>query len=202
MQNLFANDRLVSDEHVATLTALRINEPPLLTPLQKAAPAPLERALDSVALGNAKPFLGHAVVPVKANGNIKLPAFASRVVVLRNLHIFLGLHETDACLVGFDQRWHERVTGELCRRHLAGLDGDPTNKDGYARRIFGFCAEVWRPHEGIRLSEWARAIAGITDTALFVGTGETFEIWSPDEASRSGDRNLVALARSATKFRA
>ena len=66
-----------------------------------------------------------------------------------------------------------------------------------ARRRFGFCQEYYRPEEFIRLPSWGRMIAGIHDTALFVGTGETFEIWSLEEALNSNDRTLMALAHSA-----
>jgi DNA-binding transcriptional regulator/RsmH inhibitor MraZ len=69
--------------------------------------------------------------------------------------------------------------------------------DSQARRVFGFCDEVMRPFEDIRLSDWARATAGITTTALFVGAGDSVELWSPENATSSGDDNLVALARSA-----
>jgi DNA-binding transcriptional regulator/RsmH inhibitor MraZ len=157
-------------------------------------------AIAQQVLPQSVPFVGHAILPVKRAGSIRLPDFVRRTMVVRHSPIFLGLHDADACLVGFTQSWHQRVTGELSRRHSDDLHGTANDDRSYARRVFGFCEQIWHQSGIIRLPDWAMATAGISDTVLIVGTGENFEIWSPQEAQQSSDKNLVALACSAVKF--
>lgn len=202
MHNACRNDPVTVDPYEAIVAELTLDQRPSLRPRRESAPSVPSGATGTASSALLMPFVGHAIAPVRASGVVRLPEFVRRTLVARASRSYLGLHETDACLVGFGQAWHERITSELGRRQLDRLEGGAVKGSDYARRVFGFCEEVWWPCESIRLSEWARAVASIGDTALFIGAGETFEIWSPDEAVASGQEALVALARSGAKFRA
>lgn len=202
MRSACRNDPVAVDPYEAIVAELTLDPRPSLRPRREFARSEPPGPTGTASSARIMPFVGHAIAPVRASGLVRLPEFVRRTLVARASRSYLGLHETDACLVGFGQAWHERVTSELGRRQLDRLDGGALKGSSYARRVFGFCEEVWWPCESIRLSEWARAVASIGDTALFIGAGETFEIWSPDEAVASGQEALVALARSGAKFRA
>ncbi|MFL9839461.1 hypothetical protein ABS767_00675 [Sphingomonas sp. ST-64] len=166
------------------------------------APAPPARPARARPLGGVVPYVGHCILPVKANGLVRLPAFVRRNVNNDGPSIFLGLHATLPCLVGSSVQWWQQLT-MACDDHR--FDGEPAPREIPAppptsRRLFGFCEEFWRPNEFVKLPGWARAVAGIAHAALFVGMGETFEIWSLEDALKSNDPNLVALAHSATKL--
>lgn len=166
-----------------------------------AAPPP-RPARREQPVGGFVPYAGHCILPVKANGLVRLPGFVRRNVTGEGPSIFLGLHATQTCLVGSSVQWWQQLT-LACDPHRFGEDR--TRRDippppAPSRRLFGFCEEFWRPNEFIKLPSWARAVAGIANAALFVGTGETFEIWSLEDAMKSDDPDLVALVHSATKL--
>jgi DNA-binding transcriptional regulator/RsmH inhibitor MraZ len=201
MDSGFNGGRLEFDGYEAPGAALPLDGHLSIEALRALNAANDTHAAALPSSSRAAPFVGHAILPVKRGGNIRLPDFVRRTLVARRSPIFLGLHEADSCLVGFTQSWHERITGELSRRHSEDLRGSIGDDRSYARRVFGFCEQIWHAGGSIRLSDWAMATAGISETALVVGIGETFEIWSPEEAQLSSDKTLVALAHSAIKFR-
>lgn len=167
------------------------------------APAPPARPGRSRPLGGMVPYVGHCIVPVKANGLVRLPSFVRRNVNTEGPSIFLGLHASQTCLVGSSVQWWQQLTMACDDHRFEGGGQTPRAIPApppASRRLFGFCEEFWRPNEFVKLPSWARAVAGIGNAALFVGMGETFEIWSLEDALKSNDPNLVALAHSATKL--
>lgn len=166
------------------------------------APAPPARP--SRPLGGFVPYAGHCIVPVKTNGLVRLPSFVRRNVSSEGPSIFLGLHASQNCLVGSSVRWWQQLTMRCDSHSFNGADPaerrDIPPPPAPSRRLFGFCEEFWRPNEFVKLPSWARAVAGIANAALFVGAGETFEIWSIEDAMKSDDPDLVALVHSATKL--
>lgn len=154
--------------------------------------------------GGFVPYAGHCIVPVKANGLVRLPSFVRRNVNSEGPSIFLGLHGSQNCLVGSSVQWWQQLTAasDAQRREAADAAArrDIPPPPAPSRRLFGFCEEFWRPNEFVKLPSWARAVAGIANAALFVGAGETFEIWSIEDAMKSDDADLVALVHSATKL--
>ena len=150
----------------------------------------------------AVPYAGHCIVPVKANGLVRLPSFVRRNVNSEGPSIFLGLHATQNCLVGSSVRWWQQLTANHGSHRAEGAEASSPREipPPPSRRLFGFCEEFWRPNEFVKLPSWARAVAGIANAALFVGMGETFEIWSIEDAMKSDDPHLVALVHSATKL--
>lgn len=168
------------------------------------APAPSARPSRSRPVGGFVPYAGHCIVPVKTNGLVRLPSFVRRNVNSEGPSIFLGLHGAQNCLVGSSVQWWQQLTMRCDNHASQGADAAP-HRDippppAPSRRLFGFCEEFWRPNEFVKLPSWARAVAGIANAALFVGTGETFEIWSIEDAMKSDDPHLVALVHSATKL--
>lgn len=165
------------------------------------APAPPARPSRPRPGGGAVPYAGHCIVPVKANGLVRLPAFVRRNVNSEGPSIFLGLHATQNCLVGSSVQWWQQLTANH-GSHRDGAEAASRREipPPPSRRLFGFCEEFWRPNEFVKLPSWARAVAGIGNAALFVGMGETFEIWSIEDAMKSDDPHLVALVHSATKL--
>lgn len=168
------------------------------------APPAAARPMRPRPVGGFVPYAGHCIVPVKGNGLVRLPGFVRRNVNSDGPSIFLGLHATQNCLVGSSVQWWQQLT-LACDSHQFEAAGATPRRDippppAPSRRLFGFCEEFWRPNEFVKLPSWARAVAGIANAALFVGTGETFEIWSLEDAMRSDDPHLVALVHSATKL--
>ncbi len=168
------------------------------------APPPAARPARARMFGGFVPYAGHCIVPVKTNGLVRLPSFVRRNVNSEGPSIFLGLHGTQNCLIGSSVQWWQQLTAR-CDTHR--FDGAETSSrrdipppPAPSRRLFGFCEEFWRPNEFVKLPSWARAVAGIANAALFVGAGETFEIWSIEDAMKSDDADLVALVHSATKL--
>ncbi|HEV7289179.1 hypothetical protein [Sphingomonas sp.] len=167
-------------------------------PAQSAGPS------RSWPLGGFVPYAGHCIVPVKTNGLVRLPSFVRRNVNSDGPSIFLGLHGSQNCLVGSSVQWWQQLTMNCDGHRFEGAGAAPRRDipppPAPSRRLFGFCEEFWRPNEFVKLPSWARAVAGIANAALFVGTGETFEVWSIEDAMKSDDPNLVALVHSATKL--
>ncbi|MBW4331587.1 hypothetical protein KY084_11980 [Stakelama sp. CBK3Z-3] len=152
----------------------------------------------SVPLGGAAPYVGHCLARVKSNGTVRLPWFVRRNSDVKGTGLFLGMHGDNNCLIGSSLLWWQRLTLTLdTHRFLPSerpVDAPPPKT---ARRLFGFCEEFHRPDGFVTLPGWGRTITGIRETALFVGTGETFEVWAIEEAMDSPDETLRALARSA-----
>lgn len=77
----------------------------------------------------------------------------------------------EACGIGRIRKLSERI--EL-------LDPFSEERDAFATTILGGSVQLPFDGEGrVMLTESLIATAGIADMALFVGKGETFEIWEP-----------------------
>ncbi|MEG3181281.1 hypothetical protein [Sphingomonas sp. LT1P40] len=158
------------------------------------------RILREKPLGGPVPFAGHALETVKSGGLVKLPWFVRRNFSSQDTSLFLGMHATSNCLIGSSTSWWQQLTLSVDPHRFNPSDGIKPAAPLPVRRLFGFCEEFYRPLGAVKLPSWARAIAMIDKRALFVGTGETFEIWALEEALKSSDVNLVALAHAAMKL--
>jgi len=147
-------------------------------------------------------FMGNALCPVDADGALSLPLFA-RVMLARRKDggtIFLGSHEADTCLVAYhpDRAIEAQAEG---RRPVAEQGSAPRQSPASPRRIFGFLASVPIDAEGrCVLPPMLRRRARIGEAALVIGTGETFEIWSPRIARYGRDPDMRALAADRLDF--
>ena len=126
-----------------------------------------------------------------------LPAFVRGPLACRtdSLTILVGSHEADACLVGYDPGQAQTLLADCRRRSIAEEGSAPHLHHARARRIFGFLDEVILDDAGgCLLHPMMRRRARLDDAALVLGTGEAFEIWSPQVALEGGDPDLSDLA--------
>jgi len=144
-------------------------------------------------------FSGSGLSEVDEAGRTRLPDFIQRVLIGRgdSGRIVIAVHEDDECLVGFDPGYTPILHTELERRRLAGEIAGEAREAHHARarRLFGLAADS--PVEAgdtIVLPELPRRRGRISNLALFVGTGGTFEIWDPGTARDVGDGDLRAIA--------
>jgi MraZ protein len=151
-------------------------------------------------------YKGHVLNAIDAKGRVAIPA-SLRAAMERNggegRTLTLSVHPQDPCLAGYDRGWsnllHDRLEREENRERDAGRDFDYHNSN---RRAFGVVDEVPYDSSGrFILPPFFRVKAKLDDLALFVGTGNTFEIWNPrliletfsiDEATREMAAFLLA----------
>lgn len=144
-------------------------------------------------------FNGSALNGVDAKGRLSVPAFIRAMIERRSPEktIVLGKHETENCLVGYDAGYKATLLEEVRRRRLRDEEQGVDVRAHHARtrRAFGLTESAPYDSSGrIILPPMMRKIAGIEDLVLFVGAGETFELWNPKLALASGDQDLVDLA--------
>jgi MraZ protein len=144
-------------------------------------------------------FSGSGLSAVDAAGRTRLPDFVRHALIGRSdgRRLFVGMHEKDVCLAGFDPLYAAILHQDLERRRLAGeAAGEPqAAHHARARRLFGTAEEAQLdPDFTIVLPELPRRRGRIGNLALFVGTGGMFEIWDPCVACDAGGADLRALA--------
>lgn len=144
-------------------------------------------------------FNGSALNGVDAKGRLSVPAFIRAMIERRSPEktIVLGKHETEPCLVGYDSAYKGTLLDDVRRRRLRDEEQGVDARVHHARtrRAFGLTESAPYDSSGrIILPPMMRKIAQIEDMVLFVGAGETFELWSPKLALESGDPDLVELA--------
>jgi len=142
-------------------------------------------------------FSGSALCAVDAEGTLFLPRFVQTTLARRSdsRTLLVGSHECDPCLVAYDPGYSRVLHADSERRRIAEEGSAPAAWHGRSRRIFGFVEEAAVDSSGrIALPPMMRRRARIGGLALLVGTGGSFEIWSPDRALESGDPDLAEIA--------
>lgn len=142
---------------------------------------------------------GSALNAVDAKGRLSVPAFIRAMIERRSPEklIVLGKHEAEACLVGYDANYKRTVLADVNRRKLRDEEHNIDLRAHHSRnrRAFGLTEScAWDSSGRIILPPMMRRIARIEDLVLFVGAGETFELWNPQLALESGDPDLAELA--------
>ena len=140
-------------------------------------------------------FLGSALGAVDGRGRVALPEFVQRNVGRAGGgSLVMTVHESGACIESYDPAHARSVHADQVRRR----ETERLTPEAYAaeaRRAFGSAEQLQVPASGkVALPPRLRAKAGIGGQVLFVGTGATFEIWSPETARDSGDIALRDLA--------
>jgi DNA-binding transcriptional regulator/RsmH inhibitor MraZ len=141
--------------------------------------------------------MGSALCAVEPDGGLVLPSFVRAPLALRSdgTTILLGSHETDVCLAGYDPAQALELQQECRRRRIEEEVSHPAACHARARRVFGLLHAVPVDGEGrCVLPDLLRRRARIRDTALVVGTGESFEIWGLQVALYGNDGGMRALA--------
>jgi MraZ protein len=136
----------------------------------------------SVALEHL--FQGSALNAVDAKGRVSIPAFLRSVIERRgdSRTIVLAKHEAFPCLSAYDPGYAALKHSKLERL----LEKEETNPDAQLeyqqRNLMAFAATEEVPYDSsgrILVPPMMRRKGEIGDLALFLGTGETFQIWNP-----------------------
>ena len=130
-------------------------------------------------------FQGSALNAVDAKGRVSVPAFLRSVIERRGdaRTIVLAKHENFPCLSAYDPAYAALKHAKLERL----LEKEETNADSaieyQQRNLMAFAATEEVPYDSsgrILMPPMMRRKGEIGDLALFLGTGETFQIWNPD----------------------
>ncbi|MFC7536590.1 division/cell wall cluster transcriptional repressor MraZ [Sphingomonas sp. GCM10030256] len=129
-------------------------------------------------------FQGSALNAVDAKGRVSVPAFLRTVIERRgdSRTIVLAKHEQFAALSAYDPAYAALKHSKLERL----LEKEELNAEAHLeyqqRNLMAFAATEEVPYDSsgrIVLPPMMRRKGGIADLALFLGTGETFQIWNP-----------------------
>ena len=129
-------------------------------------------------------FQGSALNAVDAKGRVSVPAFLRSVIERRGdaRTIVLAKHDSFACLSAYDPAY-AALRHEKLERLLEKQETDPAAELDYARRTmmaFGATEEVPYDSSGrIIVPPMMRRKGQLEELALFIGVGETFQIWNP-----------------------
>ncbi|HYJ53165.1 MAG TPA: hypothetical protein VEW04_08325, partial [Allosphingosinicella sp.] len=140
-----------------------------------------------------------ALNAVDGKGRLSVPAFIRAMIERRSTEklIVIGKHEVDSCLVGYDANYKGNVLADVTRRKLRDEEQgiDLRAHHSRNRRAFALTEScAWDSSGRIILPPMMRKIGRIEDLVLFIGAGETFELWNPQLALDSGDADLAELA--------
>ena len=129
-------------------------------------------------------FQGSALNAVDAKGRVSVPAFLRAVIEKRGdaRTIVLAKHDSFPALSAYDPAFAAMRHAKL-ERLLEKEETSPDAELEYQRRnMMAFAATEETPYDTsgrIVLPPMMRRKGGIEDLALFLGTGETFQIWNP-----------------------
>ncbi len=150
-------------------------------------------------------FQGSALNAVDAKGRVSIPAFLRGVIERRGdaRTIVLAAHETFACLAAYDPAYaalkHAKLERLLEKEEEAGASAQLEYQQ---RNLMAFAATEEVPYDSsgrILFPPMMRRKGQIGDLALFLGTGETFQIWNPqlllDHSSIPDDLKDIARFR-------
>ncbi|GAC1591640.1 MAG: transcriptional regulator MraZ [Sphingomicrobium sp.] len=149
-------------------------------------------------------FQGSALNAVDAKGRVSVPAFLRQIIERRGdaRTIILAKHDQFPALSAYDPGFAAMRHGKLERL----LEKEETNPDAeleYQRRnLMAFAATEETPYDTsgrIVLPPMMRRKGGIEELALFLGAGETFQIWNP--TLFLGDARIPEDMKDIARFR-
>lgn len=129
-------------------------------------------------------FQGSALNAVDGKGRVSIPSFLRSVIERRGdaKTIVLAKHENFPCLSAYDPAYAALKHAKLERL----LEKEETNADAQLeyqqRNLMAFAATEEVPYDSsgrIVFPPMMRRKGQIGELALFLGTGETFQIWNP-----------------------
>src|SRR5215218_10645721 len=129
-------------------------------------------------------FQGSALNAVDAKGRVSIPAFLRTVIERRGdaRTIVLAKHEAFPCLSAYDPGYAARKHAKLERLLEKEETSSEAQLEYQQRNLMAFAATEEVPYDSsgrIVLPPMMRRKGQIEDLALFLGTGETFQIWNP-----------------------
>ncbi len=149
-------------------------------------------------------FQGSALNAVDAKGRVSIPAFLRGVIERRGdaRTIVLAKHESFACLSAYDPAYAALKHAKLERL----LEKEETSAEAQLeyqqRNLMAFAATEEVPYDSsgrIVFPPMMRRKGQIGDLALFLGAGETFQIWNPDFLLK--DPRVPEDLKDITRFR-
>ena len=149
-------------------------------------------------------FQGSALNAVDAKGRVSVPAFLRQVIERRGdaRTIVLAKHDSFPALSAYDPGYAAMRHAKL-ERLLEKEETSPDAQLDYQRRnMMAFAATEETPYDTsgrIVLPPMMRRKGSIEDLALFLGTGETFQIWNPKLFL--GDANVPEDLKDIARFR-
>ena len=129
-------------------------------------------------------FQGSALNAVDAKGRVSVPAFLRAVIERRGdaRTIVLAKHDSFPALSGYDPAFAAMRHAKL-ERLLEKEETSPDAELDYQRRnMMAFAATEETPYDTsgrIVLPPMMRRKGKVEELALFLGVGETFQIWNP-----------------------
>ena len=129
-------------------------------------------------------FQGSALNAVDAKGRVSVPAFLRSVIERRGdaKTIVLAKHESFPCLSAYDPAYAALKHAKL-ERLLEKEETNPEAQIDYQQRnLMAFAATEETPYDSsgrILFPPMMRRKGQIEDLALFLGAGETFQVWNP-----------------------
>lgn len=148
-------------------------------------------------------FHGSAICEVDPDGTVQVPAFLVEAFAGEASELLLSKHAVDGCLVGYG-RGHLDTLG--ARTEARRLADEARGEDAAAhyrrmRRTFGIVERMPRAGNRMTIPAAMRHLGKIGGLALFVGAGDSFEIWNPDLAIENEDEQFRDLAAFQLKTR-
>ena len=129
-------------------------------------------------------FQGSALNAVDGKGRVSIPSFLRGVIERRGdaRTITLAKHEAFPCLSAYDPAYaalkHSKIE-RLLEKEETGAEAEIEYQQ---RNLMAFAATEEVPYDSsgrIVFPPMMRRKGQIGDLALFLGTGETFQIWNP-----------------------
>jgi len=149
-------------------------------------------------------FQGSALNAVDAKGRVSVPAFLRTVIERRGdaRTIVLAKHEQFEALSAYDPAY-AALKHEKLERLMEKQETDPKAQLEYQQRnLMAFAASEEVPYDSsgrILMPPMMRRKGGIQDLALFLGTGETFQIWNP--TTFLADKNIPEDLKDICRYR-
>ena len=129
-------------------------------------------------------FQGSALNAVDAKGRVSVPAFLRQVIERRGdaRNIVLAKHDSFKALSAYDPAYAALKHAKLERLLEKEETSAQAELEYQQRNLMAFGATEEVPYDSsgrIVMPPMMRRKGGIEDVALFLGAGETFQIWNP-----------------------
>jgi MraZ protein len=147
-------------------------------------------------------FHGSAIGEVDQGGNVTIPEFLAEALG-GTAELLVSKHAADGCLVGYRREHLSELRARIEARRIAdeARGDDARNHYHRIRRTFGVVEKLPCAGATILIPAAMRHLGRIGGLALFVGTGDNFEIWNPDLAIENEDEQFRDLAAYRLKAR-
>ena len=130
-------------------------------------------------------FQGSALNAVDAKGRVSVPAFLRSVIERRGdaRTIVLAKNAIFPCLDAYDPAYAALKHSKMERRAEKNETAIGSDLDYMQANMMAFAATEEVPYDKsgrIVLPPMMRMKGKVADLALFLGTGETFQVWNPE----------------------